>query len=151
MSEKNEAIQYIEQTKYLILTTNGLDGFPNIRTFLSYATEGFNVYFSTGVHTKKVKEIEKNSQATAFFQKEGQELTTYVNVTVYGEIVRLEPATQEYKTAIEKLSQVRPNFKQKAETGDLEETVLYKLLARNVKIIDFAKGKGPAGTLEIEI
>jgi nitroimidazol reductase NimA-like FMN-containing flavoprotein (pyridoxamine 5'-phosphate oxidase superfamily) len=151
MSEKNDAIQYIEQTKYLILTTNGLDGFPNIRTLLSYATEAFNIYFSTSIHSRKVKEIEKNAQATAFFQKEGQELSNYVNVTVYGEIIRLETDTQEYKAAIEKLSQQRPSFKEKVEKSGLEETILYKFQPVSVKILDFSKGRGPAGIRELEI
>jgi general stress protein 26 len=138
---KGEVIDYISKTRFAILATVKSDKLPELRTIGSFAPDGFDVYFSTGKDTAKVKQIELNNLISFFFQHEGQELSTFKNVALIGKAERLEKGG-EFDKAIELLGNRNPRFKERVEKGGLEKTAIFKVTPKEVKYLDFSKGTG---------
>lgn len=151
MSNLAEAMEYISNTKYLILATVGTKDFPGLRTLLSFANDGFLVYFSTGSPTEKVREIAANPAVKLLFQHEGQELGTYQNVTISGYAAPLDPNNMEYQKAVHLISARNPSFKAGLEQGQLSGNTLFRVHPHKVKLLDFRKGTGPQTVEEVAI
>ncbi len=151
MSNLTEATEYISNTKYLILATVGTRDFPGLRTLLSFANDGFHIYFSTGSSTEKVREIAANPAVKLLFQHEGQELGTYQNVTVSGYAAPLEPDSAEYQKAVHLISDRNPSFKARVEQGQLDGNTLFRVHPHKVKLLDFRKGTSPQAEEELAI
>jgi len=143
----NELIQniqdYIAQTRWATLATVRPDGAPVLRAMGSFAPDGLDIIFSTAKATAKVEQISKNNLVSFFFQHEGQELPTFKNVAVIGRASELKD--EERKKAIDRLSARNPRFKARAEKGELGDTVIIKIISKEIKYLDYSKGFGAAG------
>lgn len=144
----NEVKNYISETRFIELATVNSQGRPEIRTLGSFATDGLTIYFSTGKNAAKVKQIDENPWVTVLFQQENQELPAYKNVTYYGKAAVLE-SPEEFDIGVKKLSDRNPRFRERAEKGQLGETLIFKIEPQNIKYLDFASGSGPAAIKEI--
>jgi nitroimidazol reductase NimA-like FMN-containing flavoprotein (pyridoxamine 5'-phosphate oxidase superfamily) len=151
MSNLAEVTEYINQTKYLILATVGMKNFPGLRTLLSFANDGFSIYFSTGDSTEKVREITANPAVKLLFQHEGQELGTFQNITLSGYASPLEPDSAEYQKAVYLISARSPSFKARVEKGQLNGNTLFRVHPHKAKLLDFRKGIGPQAVEEVSL
>lgn len=144
MSNRNieKASEYIEKTKFAVLATTGKDGVPTVRTLGSFANDGLKVYFSTGKKTAKVEQIESNPNVTLLFQHEEQELPAFKNVSVTG-IAKTISCESELNKAIQLLGNKSPRFKERAQKGELTDTLIFKVEPKILKYLDFSKGLGP--------
>ena len=138
MGIRQKGLEIIAATKPLIVNTAGLDGYPNTRIFYSHASDGYTVYFSTGAHAEKVREIAKNPKVSAYYENTAQEIAGWKNVVVYGDARALEPETDEYKKAVRLIGEKSPAFKKRAQENQLGESILYRIAPRRVKVLDFA-------------
>ena len=116
----------------------------------SFAPDGLDVFFSTPKATGKVKQLEKNQSVNFFFQHEGQELPTFKNVALIGKAAPVRDE-QEHQRAVALLSARNPRFKERAEKGELKDTLIYKIKAKEIKYLDFALGFGKEGIQEIAL
>lgn len=139
---------YIAQTRWATLATVRADHAPVLRAMGSFAPDGLDVFFSTPAKTGKTKDIEKNNWVNLFFQHEGQELAAFKNVALIGKASEVKDV-DELKKAFTLLSARNPRFKERAEKGELKDTVIYKVKAKEVKYLDFAKGFGKEAIQEI--
>lgn len=152
MSNWKEAEQYIAGTKTVILGTVTGEGVPVLRTLASFANDGLTVYLSTSKTSAKVEQLKGNANATLLFQQEGQELSGFRNVTLTGTIAKVcSKCGEEYTRAVELLGGRNPRFKERADKGELEGTVILKLTPSRLKVLDFSKGIGPAAVTESEL
>ncbi|AKG34159.1 hypothetical protein VK70_05860 [Paenibacillus durus ATCC 35681] len=144
---KDRIVKYLNDTRFVVLATVNSDQSPVLRSLGSFAADGYTIYFSTQKNSKKVEQIQENPKIVLFFQHENQELSSFVNVSVHG---TAEPITEpaEIGRAIQQLSSRNPRFKERAEKGELQDTVIYKVDARELKVLDFSKGIG-AGAVEV--
>jgi len=153
-NSNNEALdkvkKYISKTKWVVLSTVTQDNIPVLRTLGSIVNDDLNIYFSTGKNTAKVAQIESNPFVALLFQHEGQELSTFINVTYTGKAKKLS-CEQELAKAIELLSNRSPRFKERAEKGQLGETAIFKVEPVSIKYLDYSQGIGPSAVNEIKI
>ena len=133
--------EYLNQSKFIILATIKHDA-PVVRTLASFASEGLTTYISTGKSTAKVEQIHANPKVTVFFQHENQDLASYVNVSIIGTANQIT-AEEEVDKAIKLIADRSPNFKARAEKGELVNNIFFRVDAQEVKVLDFAKGVGP--------
>jgi len=140
--KKDKVVEYLNQTKWIILATVDDNQTPVLRTLGSFAVDGFNVYFSTGNNTAKVNQIELNPKVSVFFQHENQELPSYINVSVTGKANKVT-TEEELNKVITLLSNRNPKFKERVEKGEIGNSVFYRVAPKEVKLLDFSKGKGP--------
>ncbi|MBY9080278.1 pyridoxamine 5'-phosphate oxidase family protein [Paenibacillus sp. HN-1] len=142
MSEiRSGIVDYLEGTRFVVLATVNGEGTPELRTLGGFAVDGYKVYFSTDGGTEKVKQIRSNPAVTLLFQHENQELAGFVNVTLRGEARQVEEP-EELAHAIEALGNRNPRFKERAEKGELASTAIFGIAASEIKVLDFAKGRG---------
>jgi len=142
--ELRQTIQeYISGTRWATLATVRPDGAPVLRAMGSFALDGLDIVFSTPKATAKVAHIEKNNQVNFFFQHEGQELSAFKNVAVIGRASEVKD--EDRKKAIDLLSARNPRFKARAEKGELGDTAIFKIVPKEIKYLDYAKGFGAAG------
>jgi len=146
----NGVKNYISKTRFIELSTVNSEGRPEIRTLGSFTNDGLTVYFSTGKNSAKARQINENPWVAVLFQHENQELPAYKNVTLYGKAAVLE-SPEEFDLGVKLLSARNPRFRERAEKGQLGETVIFKIEAENVKYLDFASGSGPAAIKEIKL
>lgn len=139
---KNKVVEYLNQTKWIILATVDKSQTPVLRTLGSFAVDGLTTYFSTGKSTAKVDQIESNPKVSVFFQHENQELPSFVTVSVCG-IANKVTSEEEVNKVITLLSNRSPKFKEKVEKGELDNSVFFRVDPNEVKLLDFSKGIGP--------
>ncbi|MDT3427061.1 general stress protein 26 [Paenibacillus forsythiae] len=152
MSEgaRNQIVEYLNDTRFVVLATVDNEQSPVLRSLGSFVADGYTIYFSTQKNSNKVEQIQGNPKIVLFFQHENQELSSFVNVSVHGTAQAIsEPA--ETDRAIQQLSSRNPRFKERAEKGELQDTVIYKVDARELKVLDFSKGIGPSAVEVIAV
>jgi pyridoxamine 5'-phosphate oxidase len=140
--------EYINQTKWIVLSTVTQDKVPVSRTMASVVNDGLNLYFSTGKNTAKVGQIASNPNVTLLFQHEEQELSNFKNVAYTGRAERIE-SEKDLARAIELLSNRSPRFKARVEKGQLGETAIFKVEPVSIKYLDYSQGVGPQAVTEI--
>ncbi|BCG58582.1 pyridoxamine 5'-phosphate oxidase family protein [Paenibacillus sp. URB8-2] len=149
MSEeaRNQIVKYLNDTRFVVLATVNNDQSPVLRSLGSFVADGYTIYFSTHKNSKKVEQIQENPKIVLFFQHENQELSSFVNISVHGTAEAIADQA-EIDRAIQQLGSRNPRFKERAEKGLLQDTVFYKVNARELKVLDFSKGSG-AGAVEV--
>lgn len=134
-----KVIEYIAKSRFLILTTERTKDLPELITLLSFANDGFQVYFSTGSFTKKVQKMAANSTVKLSFQHDGQELCPFQSISFLGNAVPLETGSSEYQKAMDLISLRNPSFKSEAEKGQLRGNTLFKVIPQKSKLLNFPK------------
>lgn len=150
MSDLDKVKQYVGETKFVILATAGKDGVPVLRTLGSFVNDGLDIYFSTGKNTAKVEQILNQPNVTLLFQHEGQQLPAFVNVAITGEAKQVQ-CENGYKKAVNLLSGKSARFKERAEKGELEDTAIFKVTPKSLKVLDFSRGTGPLAVEEVDL
>ncbi len=145
-----KAINYIENTKYVILATTGKDGVPRLRTLASFANDGLKIYFSTGKNTGKVQQIASNPNVSVLVQQEGQEIPSFKSVTLIGKAALLVGG-KEHDEAVKLLSSKNPRFREKVEKGLLDDTAIFGIKPDILKFLDFSNGLGADSVKEISL
>ncbi len=80
---KKKALALIKSSKIAILATIDEQDFPNMRAMFNMDNDGLEtILFSTNTSAKKIKQIEKNSKAGAYFFDE----TAFKGLRLMGEI-----------------------------------------------------------------
>lgn len=146
----NKVKEYIAHTGFIILGTVSEDGMPAIRTIASFANDQLDIYFSTGKQSAKVGHIEANPHVTILFQNEGQELTTFKNVTYHGK-AKIVSDKSGLEKGVQLLSDKNPWFKATVEAGGLQGISIFKVEPERVQYLDYSKGIGPAAIIDVLI
>lgn len=149
--EQSDVPRYLNDTRFVVLATTGLDSAPATRTLASFAADGLVVYFSTGRSTEKVRQIQANPSVAVLFQHEQQDLKTFVNVTIRGTAAPLVQGEEEHGKAIRLIGARNPRFKDRAEKGQLGESLLFRVEPKELKVVDFSRGHGPAAVRSIAV
>lgn len=122
---------YLTENKSVVLATVDQSGNPQIRHLGGYGVEGLDVYFLTGKATDKVGQIKNHPEVALLFQHEGQVIPDLKSITVYGKAV--EQKGDSFVRAAEFIKKRRPQL-----AADVEKSVIYKVYAEEVKILDFS-------------
>lgn len=146
----NKVKDYMKHTRFIVLGTVSEDGKPALRTIASFANDQLDVYFSTGKQSAKVGHIKANPSVTILFQNEGQELSTFKNVTYTGK-AELVDDDSGLEKAVRLLGDKNPWFKTMAETGGLQEIDIFKVEPESLQYLDYSKGIGPAAITDVRI
>ena len=140
-AEKNQAIiEYVQKSRFTTLSYVREDLAPVSRTIGSFASDGFDLYFSTRRTAPKVTSIQANPRASFFFEHDGQAPAEWRSVLLIGEASEATGADLERGIAL--LSARNPRFREKAERGDLADTLVYKLTSSEVEFLDRTQGAG---------
>jgi nitroimidazol reductase NimA-like FMN-containing flavoprotein (pyridoxamine 5'-phosphate oxidase superfamily) len=151
--DKEKIKSYIGNTKLLILATIDNENgqiYPALRTIGSFANDGFTIYFSTGKDSLKVKQIENNPNVAVLFQQEGQESSSFRNVTVIGK-ARLLNCEDALNNAIEIIGNKNPKFKERIKNSGRDKIAVFKIEPEVVKNLDFSRGHGPQAIEKFKI
>ncbi len=143
-ANKNEIQNYIVDSKYALLTYVRSDLSPISRTIGSYATDGENLFFSTGKESAKVDEIEKNKRVSFFFEHDNQAPESWKSLLLIGDAEPITVGSTDYEKAIERLGAKSPRFRERIAKGDLDSAIIYKVKTSELEYLDRSKGKGPA-------
>jgi MFS family permease len=141
--EQQQIPRYLNDSRFIVLSTVGPEGAPAARTLASFAADGLTVYFSTGKASDKVGQIGANPNVSVLFQHEQQELPTFANVEVRG-VAEVLAEGEERAKAIRLISLRNPRFRERAERGELGGNALVRVVPRKVKVVDLSNGIGPA-------
>lgn len=142
VSEINKEVEnYIKSTKYVVLGTVN-ENIPVQRTLGAFANDGLTVYFSTNINTEKVKHIGKNPHVSLFFQQEGQDITSFKNVSIIGQAIHLS-GKKELEEAISIIGSRNPRYKERVAKGEVKDAALFKVEPIEIKFLDFSRGIGP--------
>lgn len=144
----NKVKEYIEHTGFIILGTVSEDGRPALRTIASFANDQFDIYFSTGKQSAKVGHIKANPYVTILFQNEGQELTTFKNVTYHGK-AKIVSDENGLEKGVRLLCDKNPWFKATVEAGGLQGISIFKVEPESIQYLDYSKGIGPAAIIDL--
>ncbi len=140
-SWQSDVVDYITKTRFAVFGYVREDRTPVLRSIGSFALSGFNLYFSSGKDAPKVREIEKNPQVSFFFEHDNQSLENWKSVLVLGKAELLTAGT-EYNNAVELLSNRNPRFRERASKGELANTAIFKIKAREIEYLDYSMGFG---------
>lgn len=139
-----EIWEYILGSKYALLTYVRGDLTPVSRAMGSFASDGENLYFSTGKDTAKVQEIEKNRRVSFYFEHDNQPPEIWKSVLLIGDAEQVSAGAPDYATALERLGAKSPRFRERIAKGDLDSAAIYRINTREVEYLDRSKGNGPA-------
>jgi general stress protein 26 len=139
---------YLNETRYIVLATVNGDQAPVQRTLGAFALDGNATYFSTNRETAKVEQIEANPRVSILFQQEQQDLTRFVNVSILG-TARKVTEQSEVEKAIKLIGDRVPRFRERAELGNLKDSVFFRVDPSEATILDFSKGHGPAAVQKV--
>ncbi len=148
--ERQQVPQYLNDTRFIILSTVGPANTPATRALGSFAADGLTVYFSTGKTSDKVGQIAANPNVSILFQHEQQEVKDFANVEIRG-VAEVLATEEERAKAIRLISIRNPRFKERAEKGELGGNAFLRVTPKQVKVVDFSKGHGPAAVSSIEV
>lgn len=140
--------KYLNETHYITLATVNEKLEPVQRTLGAFAVEGTTTYFSTSAGTAKVAQIAANPSVSILFQHEAQKLPQFVNVAINGKAQRVTDEAEVQKT-IALISARVPKFRERAELGNLKDSLFFRIDPSEATIIDFSKGFGPAAVEKI--
>lgn len=139
---------YLNETKYIVLATVNSDQTPVQRTLGAFALEGYTTYFSSGKDTGKVEQIEANPRVSVLFQQEQQDLPQFINVSITG-TARKVTEQSEVDKVIKLIGDRVPKFRERAELGNLKDSLFYRIDPSEATILDFSKGFGPAAIQKV--
>lgn len=125
--EKKDIIDYIYNSKSLVLATVAEDNTPQLRSIGGYGVEEYNIYFATAKDSDKVAQIAGNPNVVLLFRQEGQQVPK--NVSIYGKAEALEG--EAYENAIEIIKKRRPQLPLN------EDKVVYHIKPEKIKVLDF--------------
>jgi len=147
-----EIIDYIEQTKWAVLTTVSADGTPVPRTMGAFAqgNGGATIYFATLPDTDKTRHIKANNRVSLLFQHEGQSLPEFRNVVLLGSASLID-SDEELQKAVTSISSRSPFIKERIDNTGVGTFSFYKVGAWEIKFLDFKKGIGPESVETIVI
>jgi nitroimidazol reductase NimA-like FMN-containing flavoprotein (pyridoxamine 5'-phosphate oxidase superfamily)/MFS family permease len=148
--DRQQIPQYLDATRFIILSTVDGGNVPATRTLASFAADGLTVYFSTGKGSDKVGQIGANANVSILFQHEKQELPAFANVEIRG-VAEVLGEGEERTRAIQLIARRNPRFKERAEKGELTGSALVRVTPKKVKVVDFSRGYGPAAVASIEV
>ena len=136
MSNRNKEIsEYLESSKTVLLATVDSDNTPNVRTLGGFGIDGVTVYFSTAKESGKVEQIENNNSVSLLFQHENQVIPNFVNVEVKGIAEELK-CKEKFEEGFKYILKRKPQSKVTKETHNI-----YKVVAKEIKVLDFSKEK----------
>ncbi|OPY58896.1 MAG: General stress protein 26 [Pelotomaculum sp. PtaU1.Bin035] len=147
---ENKVLEYLSQTKLIILATVNEDKEPVLRVLGAFAVDGLVTYFSTNKNTAKVKQIQSNPTVSVFYQHENQEAPFFVNVAVTGKASEVTEK-EELDKVIKLISDRSPNFKSRVENNEIIDTIFFRVDPKEVKVLDFSKGAGPNAVQVISV
>jgi len=139
-----EIQEYVQKSKFGLLTYVREDLTPISRTMGSFAYDGTALYFSSGKETAKVAEIARNKRVSFFFEHDSQSPGSWKSVLLIGDAELLAPGSKEYDTSIEGLSAKSPRFKDRVAKGDLGSAAIYRIGVAEIEYLDRSRGAGPA-------
>jgi pyridoxamine 5'-phosphate oxidase len=136
-----EISNYIQQTKFAVLTYVRHDLTPISRAMGSFALDGNDLIFSTRRDAGKVGEIGRHRRVSFFFEHDNQAPDTWKNVLLIGEA---EPVTggPDLDTAVAQLSARSPRFRERAARGELSDTAIFRIRTREIEYLDRSAGYG---------
>jgi nitroimidazol reductase NimA-like FMN-containing flavoprotein (pyridoxamine 5'-phosphate oxidase superfamily) len=140
----SEIWKYILDSKFALLTYVRSDLTPVSRAMGSFAPDGANIYFSTGVDTAKVREIEANKRVSFYFEHDNQAPESWRSVLLIGDAEQVGSGSTDYVKALERLGAKSPRFRERIAKGDLASAAIYRINTREVEYLDRSKGNGPA-------
>jgi nitroimidazol reductase NimA-like FMN-containing flavoprotein (pyridoxamine 5'-phosphate oxidase superfamily) len=139
----DEILAYITATKFGVLNYVRSDLAPVARAMGSFASDGLDIYFSTGRDSAKVGEIALNKRVSFYFQHDNQAAETWKSVLVIGDAELLNSDDAGFDTAVSSLSAKSPRFRARVENGDLASAAVYRLVTREIQFLDRSTGYGP--------
>ncbi len=139
---------YLNKTKYIVLATVNSDHTPVQRTLGAFALDGYTTFFSTSKDANKVEQIEANPRVSVLFQQEQQELLQFINVSVTGTAQKITEQ-DELEKVIKLIGDRVPKFRERAELGNLKDSLFYRVDPSEATILDFSKGFGPAAIQKV--
>jgi nitroimidazol reductase NimA-like FMN-containing flavoprotein (pyridoxamine 5'-phosphate oxidase superfamily) len=145
---RNEALAYIANSRFGLLTYVRRDGAPITRAIGSFAPDGENIVFSTQSKSGKVSAISSNERVSFFFEQDGQELAQWKNVLVIGNAVPAESDAENARQAAI-LGLRNPRFKEKIEKDGLNGTSIFTLKTEEIQYLDRSKGAGGTATIRV--
>ena len=138
-----EILNYIQHTKVAVLTYVRHDLTPVSRAMGSFALDGHDLIFSTRRDAGKVGEIGRHPRVSFFFEHDNQQSETWKNVLLIGDA---EPVSAglDLDKAVAQLSARSPRFRERAARGELLDTAIFRIRAREIEYLDRSAGYGAA-------
>ena len=127
------------RVRFASLATISDDG-PVVRSVGSWAIRGTTVFFSTSRSSAKVEQLAKDARISVQLLAENQEVASLRNFVLNGIADVVEGQARE--EAVAAIAARNPRFKERAAKGQLGDSVVYAVKAKQVKVLDFSKGIG---------
>jgi general stress protein 26 len=142
---KESALAFIAGARTGLLAIVREDGFPTNRpigAFAPVAPDSADIYFTTPAASPKARALRLNPRASFFFQSFTDAGTDYKGVSLVGEAVELAHDSAEFPAAVAAIAARSAFFRAKVEKGDLAETAIFRIRAKELRVSDFALKHG---------
>lgn len=134
---KEHVINYLSKRKFLTLATTTLTGEPLTHP-IAYVNKGDILYFSTGTHTRKYKNIQKNPNVAYSVFDPTEHLDEVISVQMEGEATPVIDG-EETEEIMEMLKQKFPFMADMTKDPDI---IIIKITPKFCYFTDYTKGFG---------
>lgn len=136
-----EIRDYIAGSKFAVLNYVRDDLAPVSRAMGSFAPDGLDLFFSTRKEAAKVREIARNKRVSFFFEHDNQTAESWRNVLLIGDAQPVADG-EEYARGVELLSAKNPRFRERAASGELSDTAIFRVRTKEIEFLDRTRGQG---------
>ena len=134
---KEHIVNYLSKRKFLTLATTTQKGEPLTHP-IAYVNKGATLYFSTGTHTRKYKNIQENPNVAYSVYDPTEHLDEVISVQMEGEAT-LVTDREETKEIMEMLKQKFPFMADMTKDPD---SIVIKISPKLCHFTDYTKGFG---------
>ena len=134
---KEQIVKYLSKRKFLTLATSSKKGEPLTHP-IAYVNVGDTVYFSTGIETRKFKNIKQNPNVAYSVYDPTEHLDEVISVQMQG---RATPVT--VKKEMEEINKMlKQKFPHMAYLTTDQDSIIVKISPKTCYFIDYTKGFG---------
>jgi nitroimidazol reductase NimA-like FMN-containing flavoprotein (pyridoxamine 5'-phosphate oxidase superfamily) len=141
---QSDILNYIQETRFSLLTYVRSDLTPVSRAIGSFALDGTGLFFSTGKENAKVREIENHKRVSFYFEHDNQNPASWKSVLLIGDAEQVNAGSATYDNAVARLSAKSPRFRERIANGERESVAIYRINTSEFEYLDRSKGNGPA-------
>lgn len=140
---KEQIVNYLSKRKFLTLATSTKKGEPLAHP-LAYVNKGDTIYFTTGTHTRKYKNIQNNPNVAFSVYDPTEYLDEVVSVQMQG---KATPVTDK-KEILEINKMFKRKFPNMSYLIKNPDSIIIKISPKSCYFIDYSKGFGYRDNVE---
>ena len=142
-------LEIVSSRSDLTLATIRPDGYPQAN-IVSYASEGFTIYFGTGRDTQKLNNIRYCNKISLAIETPYGDWSAIKALSMAGIAEVLTPGSAECRHAVDLLIERYPAVREMPALDDLSTMAFVRIVPEVVSVLDYGKGFGHTELVRVE-